>query len=67
MFKSSESAKITIGGTEYPVDALSDKAKAHLKNISFCDQRLLQLKNEWSIADTARMAYSAALKREKLS
>lgn len=58
------SSKITIGGTEYDFDTMSDQAKAQLQNISFCDQRIQQLQSEWAVADTARMAYSAALKRE---
>ena len=61
------SIKINIGGAEYDIDALSDQAKAQLQNISFCDQRIQQLQSEWAIADTARLAYSAALKREFVS
>lgn len=55
---------ITIGGRDYDLNGLSDQAKAKLLNIQFCDDRIQQLSSEWAIADTARLAYSAALRRE---
>ena len=64
MSEKKPSSKVTIGGTEYDFGGLNDQAKAQLQNISFCDQRIQQLKSEWAVADTARMAYSAALKRK---
>lgn len=56
--------KITIDGTEYAHSALSEEAKIQLANINFVDERIQQLNNELAVSDTARMAYSKALKNE---
>lgn len=56
--------KITLDGVDYPISQISDKAKATLVSLQFVEAQLRQLRNEWAIADTARLAYSAALKRE---
>jgi hypothetical protein len=64
MAQNNPSPKITISGNEYDFDALTDQAKVQLQNIQFCDGQINQLQSEWAVADTARMAYSAALKRE---
>jgi hypothetical protein len=37
---------------------------AQIENIHYCDEQILQRQNEWAVADTARMAYTAALQRE---
>lgn len=55
---------VTIDGKEYDLNMLSNEAKSQIANIVFVDQQLLQLENEWAVADTARMGYSAALKNE---
>ena len=55
---------VTIDGTGYNISDLSENAKAQLTNIGFVDKQLQQLKNEWAVADTARLAYVAALKNE---
>lgn len=59
-----KSAKITLDGVEYNLADMSETARAQLQNIAFCDERIRQLSNEWAVADTARIGYSAALKRE---
>ena len=64
MAKKKESQKITIDGKEYIVDDLSENAKKQLININFVDSQLQQLNNEWAIADTARIGYTNALKKE---
>ena len=56
--------KITIDGTEYNLDALSDTAKKQLVHIQFVDNQLQQLNNELAVADTARIGYTNALKGE---
>jgi len=61
------SAKITVDGKDHDVQNLSPQAKAQLQNLRFCDLRLQQLQSEWAVADTARLAYSSALKREVLA
>ena len=58
--------KIKIDGSEYDIANLSDAARAQLDNIAFCDAQIVQLRNEWAIADTARLAYTNAVKREKV-
>ena len=56
--------KVSIDGTEYLLDDLSDNAKAQLMNIQFVDAQIQQLNNEWAVADTARIGYTSALKSE---
>lgn len=55
---------ITIDGTQYDLDALSQTARDTIASLQFVDAQIQQKQNEWAIADTARMAYSAALKRD---
>ena len=55
--------KITIDGKEYDTEKLSQAALDQLKNLLFVDARLNTLNNELAIADTARIAYTAALKK----
>jgi len=56
--------KITIDDVEYNLRDLSDNARAQLANIQFVDAQIQQLNNEWAVADTARIGYTAALKAE---
>ena len=60
----SEETTITIDGTDYALSDLNEAARAQLQNIRFCDQQIVQLQSEWAVADTARIGYTAALKRE---
>ena len=55
--------EINIDGTEYNVEDLSVEARAQINNIKFVEVQLQQLNSEWAVADTARMAYTSALKR----
>lgn len=64
MSTSDDNEIVNIDGTDYKVDDLSENAKAQLANIKFVDEQIQQLNNEWAIADTARMAYTKALKEE---
>jgi hypothetical protein len=64
MTDTTDDAHITIDGVDYEFADLTDNARAQLANIQFVDAQLQQLNSEWAIADTARMAYTAALKRE---
>ena len=57
-------AKITIDGISYETDDLSDNAKAQVASLQFNEVHMQRLRNELAIADTARMAYTAALKKE---
>ena len=53
---------ITIDGTEYAEEALSNEAKAELVSMQVCDQRVATLQIDLRIAQTARNAYASALK-----
>jgi hypothetical protein len=64
MVDATEEQKISIDGIEYLLSDLSNEAKTQLKNIQFVDAQLLQLNNEWAVADTARIGYTNALKQE---
>lgn len=64
MTKAKSNDVIKIDDKEYSLNKLSDHAKAQIANIQFIDMRLQQLNNEVAVADTARMAYSKALKNE---
>jgi len=55
---------ITIDGTPYELDRLSQSARDTIAGLQFVDEQILQSRNELAIADTARIAYTNALKRE---
>lgn len=57
-------AKVIIDGTEHDTDSFSDAARANIASLQFVEARLHQLRNELAVADTARLAYGRALKRE---
>ena len=56
--------KITIDNNEYDLANASDEAKAQIANLQFVNEQLLQRNNELQIAETAKIGYSRALKRE---
>ena len=53
---------IKIDNVDYDSETLSNEAKAQLASIQFCDQELQRLKAQAAAYQTARMAYSKALK-----
>jgi len=53
---------ITIDNIEYDTDKLSGEAKAQLISMQFCDQELARLQAQAAAYQTARNAYSKALK-----
>ena len=55
---------ITIDGTPYELDRLSQTARDTIASLQFVEEQILQTQNELAVADTARMAYAGALKRE---
>ena len=55
---------ITIDGKEYDISNVSSDAQAQLKNLEFVNEQILQRNNEFQIAQTAKIGYSRALKRE---
>ena len=56
--------KINIDGQEYDISNASDEAKVQLSNLKFVNEQILQRSNELQIAQTAKIGYSRALKRE---
>lgn len=56
--------KITIDGQEFDLANTSDEAKTQLSNLQFVNEQILQKNNELQIAQTAKLGYSRALKRE---
>jgi hypothetical protein len=55
---------ITIDDKEYEIDLGNQTIKQHMVNIEAVDELILQANNELQIAQTAKMGYSRALKRE---
>ena len=55
---------VTIDGTQFALDALSDVAKQSMTNIQVVDAEISRLKNLLAIATMARSAYALALKDE---
>lgn len=53
---------INIDNKEFDVEALSENAKAQIISLRSCDQRIQVLQQELAILQTARNAYSNALK-----
>ena len=57
-------AKIKIDDVEYDTDDMNDNAKAQVASLQFNEAHMNRLRNELAIADTAKIAYVNALKRE---
>ena len=55
-------ATITIDGTEYDVETLSDESKAQLGSLQYVDSELERLQAQAAALQTARIAYGRALK-----
>ena len=53
---------VKIDNVDYDTDKLSDEAKAQLVSLQFCDQELQRLQAQAAAIQTARIAYSNALK-----
>jgi len=56
--------RITIDGKEYDLSDASAEVRAQLNNLQFVNEQILQRNNELQIAETAKIGYSRALKRE---
>lgn len=55
---------ITIDGKEYDPNKLSEQARGQILNIKVTDGEIARLQQQLAIAQTARVAYSNALKAE---
>lgn len=56
--------KITIDGSEYDISNPSEEVITQLRNLQFVNEQLHQKHNELQIAETAKIGYTRALKRE---
>ena len=57
-------AIIKIDDVDYDTEDMSTNAKAQLASLQFNEAHMNRLRNELAIADTAKIAYVNALKRE---
>lgn len=55
---------VTIDGTDYPLDSLSEQAKAQLTNLRVVDQEIARLQMQLAIHQTARATYARVLQAE---
>ena len=55
---------ITIDGDEYDLSNASLEVQAQLRNLQFVNEQIVKRNNELQIAQTAKIGYSSALKRE---
>ena len=56
--------KINIDDKEYDLANASEAALAQLNSLKFVNEQILQRNNELQVAETAKIGYSRALKRE---
>ena len=64
MERNNTKEKVTIDNKEYVVSDLTENARSNVYNIHFVDSQIKELSNKLAVAETARMAYSSALKNE---
>ena len=55
---------VKLDDVEYDVSNPSEAVRAQLANINFVDELILQKNNELQVAQTAKIGYSRALRRE---
>jgi len=53
---------VTIDGTDYAIDDLSDEAKAQIQSLQFVENEIARLNAQLAVAATAKSAYQNALK-----
>lgn len=56
--------KLTIDGTEYNSEDLTDNGKAQFASLQFLEVQMQKLRNEIAVFQTAKTAYVGALKEE---
>ena len=54
--------QITVDGTVYELESMTDEQKQQVTNLQFCDAEILRLNSQMSVFQTARISYAAALK-----
>ena len=55
---------VTIDGTEYNLDDLSDNAKQQLGSLQFVQSEIRRLEGQLAVFKTAASAYSTELKKQ---
>lgn len=55
-------ANVTIDGTDYDLDEMSDNAKAQLESLVAVDKKIGEVQQDMAILQTARNAYAVALR-----
>ena len=53
---------VTIDGTDYDLDEMSDNAKAQLESLVAVDKKIGDIQQDLAILQTARNAYAVALR-----
>tara|TARA_A100001015_G_C14387255_1_gene480266 strand:- start:277 stop:480 length:204 start_codon:yes stop_codon:yes gene_type:complete len=53
---------VTIDGTGYDLDEMSDNAKAQLESLVAVDKKIGEMQQDMAILQTARNAYAVALR-----
>ena len=53
---------VTIHGTDYDLDEMSDNAKAQLESLVAVDKKIGEIQQDLAILQTARNAYAVALR-----
>ena len=56
--------QVTIDGTEYSIEVLSDTAQQLINNIAFVDAEIQRMQNLIAVHNAARVTYYEGLKRE---
>ena len=56
--------KLTVDGMEYNTEDLSANAKAQLASLQFVESQMKKIQSELAVYNTAKIAYTAALKAE---
>jgi len=59
-----QSQTVTINGTEYNLNDLSENARHQVTNLHVTDQEIARLQQQLAICQTARTAYARALAEE---
>ena len=53
---------VTIDGTDYDLDEMSDNSKAQLESLVAVDKKIGDIQQDLAILQTARNAYAVALR-----
>lgn len=61
MSEQEQQQTITIDGTEYNINELSEEARTQLVNVRVTDQEITRREQQLAIARTARRSYANAL------